>query len=360
MSIYVGDLSNISSGYSQAGLNYLMSLYSIGHRFSLFQLGSFVNWRLTPFWSLPLSTWTGELNIPRDVAILHQTPDLISSMPRPSEKSIGITTLETSSVPNWIIESINNSRIDHIVFPSKFNLDAFEESGLKKECSVIPHSIGDWWWKDDQYSIADENRPFTFIYSGSWNTRKNPEMVLKSYLKAFPKESDDRCLMFKCVSGASLDSYFNDLIKGRKDIFLYNEVFNELQMKWFFSQGDCFVSAHKGEGFGLGLMQAKLLGKTVIYTNYSAPTEFCSIDHGDYPVDYIISDVNGMDEKHHHFRGSENLKWAEPIEESLISAMTSAYTRGRFYPSFDIDLYRNKYSWETIGRELDSCIKKVL
>ena len=359
MSIYVGDLSNISSGYSQAGLNYLMSLYTVGQKFSLFSLGNFVNWRLTPFWADPLSICTGELNIPRDVSILHQTPDLLSSMPNYCPKSIAITTLETSCVPNWIIDSINNSDIDHIVFPSSFNLDCFISSGLNKDCSVIPHSIGDWWWSDDEYLNANDDRPYTFIYSGSWNTRKNPELVLKAYIEAFPVESNDRCIMFKCVSGASLDNYFSDIVKNRSDIFLYNEVFNEYQMKWFFAQSDCFVSAHHGEGFGLGLLQAKLLGKRVIYTDWSAPTEFCSKDYGDYPIEYDLSRVSGMDEQHHHFRGDDSLFWANPNYDNLIESMRDAYNKGRVKLDFNINEYRSKYSWETNGRILGSLIDSL-
>lgn len=361
MTIFLGYLSENSSGYSQAGFNYLMSLEKVKHEVSLFPVSGFVNWRLAPHWTAPLSEWTGRFGVPRDVAVLHHCPDMIPSLPIVAPKSLAITTLETNRVPNWIIKTLNDSSIDKICFPSKFNDDVFKESGLLKPTNVIPHSIGSWWWEQSPELYPDSQRPFTFAYAGTWNSRKNPEGVVRAYLDAFPKETGDTCLLLKTYTGVSFLSYVDSIIKDRGDVFIYNEMFNETQMKWFHLMADSYVSAHRGEGFGLGLLQAKLLGKRVIYTDWSAPKEFCSKEMGDTPIEYSLVDVKGMDEKHLHFRSDETLLWAEPSHDHLVESMISHFKMGRRNEESLswLDNYRKTYSWETIGTQLDSIIKEI-
>jgi len=361
MTIYVGYLAENSSGYSQAGYNYLMALQQNAHKFSLYPISGFVNWRLAPHWTAPLSEWTGELGIPRDVALLHHCPDMIPSLPIVAKKTIAITTLETSIVPKWIIKTLNESSLSVVCFPSQFNDDVFKSSGLTKPTAVIPHTIGPWWWEDAPSLAPDPQRPYTFAYVGTWNSRKNPEGIVRAYLDAFPKETGETCLLIKTYVGASVNTYINDMIANRSDIFIYNEMFNENQVKWFHLMADSYVSAHRGEGFGLGLLQAKLLGKRVIYTNWSAPTEFCSSEMGDSPLEYEITDVKGMDEKHNHFRTFETIQWAEPSHNHLVETMISHARTGRRDPSTLAWLndYRQKYSWKTVGAQLDSLIKEV-
>lgn len=360
MTIYVGELTSNVSGYTQAGFNYLMSLHEVGHPFGLFPIGDFVNWRSAPFWTEPLSISTGALGIPRDIAIVHHTPDSLPLAPNPCKRAFGLTTFETDRLSKWVINSLNKSGYEKLIVPSEFNKESLIESGLKLPISVIPHSIGDWWYKQTPEGI-DADRPYTFIYSGAWNTRKNPEAVVRAFIKAFPKQTDEVCLMVKSASTKALDSKFSSLIGDRGDIFLYNEYFSEEQMRWFFNMGDCFVSAHRGEGFGLGPLQAKLLGLRVIYTNWSAPVEYCSNEQGDYPIPFKLVTANGYDQKHLHFESTDenSLKWAEPDEYALAVCMQEAFKNGRreIYELGWLKEFRETYSWKTVGKELLSQIK---
>ena len=50
---------------------------------------------------------------------------------------------------------------------------------------------------------------------------------------------------------------------------------------------DCYVSLHRAEGFGLGMVEAMNFGKAVIGTDFSGSTDFLSEQTG-FPVSYEL------------------------------------------------------------------------
>jgi glycosyltransferase involved in cell wall biosynthesis len=66
------------------------------------------------------------------------------------------------------------------------------------------------------------------------------------------------------------------------------------------------VSLHRSEGFGLTIAECMALGKPVIATAYSAPTDFMT-EQNSYPVPYGLTRV-GADAQIYPAEGT----WAEP------------------------------------------------
>lgn len=352
--IYITTVENKSTGYTQASLNYMMSLYRTEQDFTVFPIKNVLNWKLMPFWTDPLTMWTGKSGVSRDIGIYHHLPDALSTLPKIHEKkSIGITTFETTQLPRWITNALNKSKFDMILTPSDFNTEILRES-LDMPVHTLPHSIGEWWWSDeDKETDHSEDRPFTFLYAGAWNGRKNPQMILNAYLDAFPKETGDTCLAIKTLKQESFIAKLADKIGDRSDVFIYHEMFNEKQMKWFHKMADCYVSAHRGEGFGLGLLQSKLLGRPCIYTDWSAPKEFCNSSREDIAIEYDMKAISKFDQEHMHFQTDDDevLYWADPNYDHLVSSMREAYRRGRsdYSQKEWLPELRSSYSWENIG-----------
>jgi len=368
MATFVSRLDDVSLGYCQAGLNYIMSLGTAKEPLALMPLGQIVNWQSMPKWTSPISYWSGQTGVPRDVGFLHHTPDTLTLMPRMSEISIGITTIEVPVIPEWIIDTLNSADyLNALVVPSEFNKKAFEESGYKKPVSVVPHAIGPWWWNDPKPANIPEDRPFTFYYVGGWNNRKNPESLLKAYLKAFPEPQENVALALKITGGVPIYSYISQIIKSitgspeRDDIWVWVEKWSEDQVRWLHHYGDVFVSTHRGEGFALGPFQAKMTGNTCISTNWSAPTEYLSEERGDILLPYELIKVEGMDQNQHHFRSTndERLLWADVDVDACAKAMLEKVSQGRQQKSFTgISEMRQYYSWENIGAELKNILDK--
>jgi glycosyltransferase involved in cell wall biosynthesis len=365
MTAYVGRLEDVSLGYVQAGLNYLMALYSVEEPLTLMPLSKMLNWRLLPKWTDPLSYWTGQVGVSRRVGILHHTPDTLTSMPQMAEVNLGLTTLETNEVPKWIIEDLNESSIPALIVPSEFNKQEFLVSGYEKPIHVVPHTVGAWWWNDPIPKEIPNDRPFTFYYVGGWNNRKNPETALRAYLKAFPTPQENVAFALKLTGGKNLEAYISQIIKeetkqsSRDDIWVWAESWSEDQIRWLHHFGDVFVSTHRGEGFGLGPLMAKLVGNRCIATNWSAPIEYLSSIQGDALLPYEMVQVEGMDQQQHHFRVSKKQKllWADPSVEACASAMLDMVKQGRLNRTFDgIDEFRLKYEWHNIGTELKNIL----
>lgn len=367
MTSYIGRLDDPTLGYAQAGLNYLMAMYTVQEPLTLMPVSKVLNWRLLPSWTDPLSTWTGKIGVPRDVGILHHTPDTLTSMPRFATTSLGLTTLETNEVPRWIINDLNESDIPALIVPSEFNKNEFEISGYTKPIHVVPHAIGKWWWENPTPPQIPVDRPFTFYYVGGWNNRKNPESALRAYLQAFPTPQENVAFALKLTGGKSLDSYISQIIKEitgvsqRDDIWVWSETWGEDQIRWLHYFGDAYVSTHRGEGFGLGLLMAKLVGNRVISTNWSAPTEFLTESQGDVLLPYEMIQIEGVDQQHHHFRVSkkQKLMWADPNVDACAEAMKVMAAKGRVNKGFNgLSEFRTKYEWHNIGLQLQQVLDK--
>jgi glycosyltransferase involved in cell wall biosynthesis len=54
---------------------------------------------------------------------------------------------------------------------------------------------------------------------------------------------------------------------------------------------DCYVSLHRGEGLGLGMLEAMFLGKPVIATEYGGNTEFMNQENS-MLIDYKLITAN--------------------------------------------------------------------
>jgi glycosyltransferase involved in cell wall biosynthesis len=352
--IYITTVENKSTGYTQASMNYMMSLYKAEEDFTVFPIKNVLNWKLMPFWAEPLSTWTGKSGVSRDIGVYHHLPDALPTLSKIHEKkSIAITTFETDKLPRWMIDSLNKSKFDLFLTPSDFNTEILRKS-IEAPVYTLPHAIGDWWWNDsDPLTNESDERPYTFLYAGAWNGRKNPEMVLDAYLDAFPTETGDTCLAIKTLKQESFLNKLSSKIKDRTDVFVYHQMFNEKQMKWFHKMADCYVSAHRGEGFGLGLLQSKLLGRPCIYTDWSAPKEFCNQSRDDIAIEYEMKAISKFDQEHMHFQTDDDevLYWAEPSYDHLVASMRDAYKRGRsnYHQKEWLAELRNLYSWENVG-----------
>lgn len=112
--------------------------------------------------------------------------------------------------------------------------------------------------------------------------RKNPYAAIRSFLKAFPKE-DGAVLVIK-VNNARQNGklhpavvQLNDLCRGHAHIRILDEVLSYQGVLSLYASCDAFISMHRSEGLGLGLMEAMALGKPVIATAWSGNMSF--MDH---------------------------------------------------------------------------------
>jgi glycosyltransferase involved in cell wall biosynthesis len=121
-------------------------------------------------------------------------------------------------------------------------------------------------------------RPYRFYYIGAWTARKNPEGVLRAFVRAFDR-SDNVELWMQCAgagdSVAQLAILATGVDAGRLPRIMFsNKRLSEVQIASMHAQGDCFVSASRGEAWNLPCFQAMLAGRHIIVPDYQGSDDF--------------------------------------------------------------------------------------
>ncbi len=111
--------------------------------------------------------------------------------------------------------------------------------------------------------------------------RKNPEGTMEAFAQAFRKEQAAR-LVLK-VSSAETDisrlRALNDKAVALgidERIVLVTDNLTRRDMLSLIAACDVYLSLHRGEGVGLGMLEAMSLGVPVVATNYGGNTDFCT------------------------------------------------------------------------------------
>jgi glycosyltransferase involved in cell wall biosynthesis len=152
------------------------------------------------------------------------------------------------------------------------------------------------------FKIPESSFTFLFFFDlTSYIERKNPFAVLEAFEKLCNLCPDeDVCLVIKLKGGEMKHEHTEELqdyltrLKSR--LIVIDRLLSDNEMKNLLRCSDCFVSLHRSEGFGLGMINAMFLRKPVIATAYSANMDFmnesnsclvrydlCPVPDGAYP-----------------------------------------------------------------------------
>lgn len=362
--LYVGNLNNLASGYTQAGLHHLASLAATGYTdFGIFSRLP-IPWNTFPRWcdglrSLPTNT-------SRDPVLVHSTSDqLASTLARPDTSYIGMTAIDTDRCPKWAAVAINRT-FKRLIVPSTHSAAAAEKGGIKIPISIVPHTMHEsLWTSTPRLTTAAFHKEWVFYYIGSWNARKNPEDLIRAYVRAFPTDDCGVRLSMKLTAPEGIKYVALDLIASemaklgrplpedttRRDIVINCGNVSATDIIELHAYGDCYVSPHRGEAFGIAAFEAALLGKSVVYTDYSGVRDFVSRDRGDYPIAYSMVRVEGMSGMAHY---SSSMEWAQPDIDDLVSALrvSASIRRGA-----RADGIRDTFSYANCGTMLKTALE---
>lgn len=176
------------------------------------------------------------------------------------------------------------------------------------------------------FSINPNN--FIFYQSFDMNSsieRKNPYAVIEAFKIAFPNEANVG-LVIKINNGNYLSNDLEALCKWSMEdqrIKIVNLVLEKEEAFALQSLCDAYISLHRSEGFGFGIVEAMQMEMPVICTAYSGNMDFCSEDNA-----YLI-DFNLVPVRQGEYPYSEGFKWADPSVKSAAKAMIEVYRGGK-------------------------------
>lgn len=352
-----------------------------------------LNWGMTPWMVNPdkedglvgrIMSKSKQLDPPFDVSVQVQLPDEWD--PKLGKKNIGVSAfVETDRCSQKWVEQCNS--MDHIIVPSTFTKNVVRRSGvLMTPISVVPewfnHDIlnaersSEIIEKDDRFNfstdfnfliisqltaqIADADRKNIFN-TIAWlceRFKDNPNVgiVLKTNMGKGTTidRSITKNVMRQMISAIGKSEFPKiHLIHGNMESEEIAALYHHPEIK-------CFVSATRGEGYGLPLIDAAVAGIPIIATNWSGHLEF--LETGSFlPVEYDMKDIHKSKVDNRIFY--EGFRWAEPRKESFMTQVD------RFMKNHEV-LKKNslkyaktvseKYHKEQVKKLYDKILTEVL
>ncbi len=154
--------------------------------------------------------------------------------------------------------------------------------------------------------------------------RKNPEGAMEAFALAFPKEPGVRFVLK--VSSADSDSAKMAALNEKAShlgiadrLILITDNLARKEMLSLIASCNAYLSLHRGEGLGLGMLEAMSVGVPVIATNYGGNTDFCTEDTA-ILVPYKLVKPKTDFPLYKHIR-----KWAEPDVQAAAKYLQSVF-----------------------------------
>ena len=386
---YLGHVGQLS-GYGYAAHDYMEAMRTVGIEFDV-TLGSDARLDRIPSRYAWIRDYVGQKPpgwathaivhcVPAVAAgwrdILYSTNAEIATIP-----TVLMTTWETSKIPNEYVELLNS--FAGIIVPSGWNRNAFLDSGVR-QVDVVPHGFSSSWWHAPRPPRASQE-PYRLYSIMTWSERKNPMGLLRAYWTEF--RADENILLSivtpnysqheveECKRGLGLPAYAPVEFVGLAPNRLTDEALRDLHFA-----SDCYVTAARGEGWGLGAFEATLVGNTVIAPDYGGFKEFLPLGtHSMYirtmetpavtPLTVSETRIQVGDlslrpilhNQPHGIRGDQ--AWAEPDLMHLRLQMRRAFTKGRQVPlSVDHNsrwTLQQHFGAEAIGKRLQSVLEAI-
>lgn len=327
---YTGALKDYS-GYGEAGRHDVLSLLSAGVGITA-EIPKYTM-ELTDFGVMGNKCVECE-NLPLDyqIKILHVTPNVYPQYYEKGKYHIGRVIWETDKLPEDFAKGAE--LCDEIWTASEFNKKAIEKAGVTKPIYIIPEAIVE---NPEFVAIAPytvENKTdYKFYSMFEWTERKNPLALLEIFWREF-ENVDGVSLTIKTY----VDNFrpekqkeIYDMIQGLKSrmglkkyakVFLVMKLMDRHQIYRFHKTFDCFVSAHRGEGWGIPQMEAMYMGKPIISTNCGGVHDHLTHEVA-HLIDYKLVPLQGNTRNRQWYGTDQN--WAEVDTDSFRKSMREVY-----------------------------------
>ena len=267
------------------------------------------------------------------IKIIHTTPNVYGMFAEPQKYIVGRAFWETDKVP--LDFSINLQQANEIWTGSEFNKQAMVNASVTKDIFIIPEAIDARLSPHDvEPYITDNNKDYKFYSIFEWTERKNPLAMLEAFWREFEGvEGVSLSLKTYQISFGpdkreGIDQQIRKLkaklnLKSYAPVYMYRQLMDRYQVYRFHKTFDCFVSAHRGEGWGIPQMEALLMEKPVISTNLGGIHEYLTHEKDAMLIGYTMIPVDNKGYNGQWYTPDQ--KWAAIDIDELRKSMRWAF-----------------------------------
>ena len=336
------------SGYGYCSREYVQSLIKNEHTLYLDPVRYFIG---DPKLYLNDATFNmiGDHLIPDNLItkdwthIEHKTPGVLTS--KKCKLNIGYTVWETDRMPHGFANTANEK--DMIWTASEFSKQSILNSGVHKPVKVIPHIIP----TNKFVSNGERGKTLVFLFNGEFTYRKGVDVLLKAFMYAFQNHEDVLLILKTYILDnfnyqtkyieAKIGEWQKELdIQNRPKIKIINQFIRDDELPKLYNIAHVFVTATRGEGFGLPIAEAMSSRLLTIAPSIGGHRDFCTPDNC-FLIDSEIVDIpdSMLEPGRQIYRGQ---KWVEPSFSHLVYLLRGCYD------SYDFQIEKRQMARETI------------
>jgi len=261
-----------------------------------------------------------------DANVVVASPALFASQKLVGVQNFGYTMSEASRIPQSDVAACNG--MDAILVPSTFSQVALQLSGVTVPVHVVPIPA-----RMERAKPRKRDQYFQFLSIFQWTSRKNPETLLAAFFEEFaPEESVS--LVIKTWPYRGLGKWevpsesvrlLTEKYSNRSRVTVLDTTLPHASLAALYEEASCYVSAHRGEGWGLPLFDAMAMGLPCIATAFGGNLAYMSETNSFLvPCEIVPAQASerGLME---HFEGAH---WGEVSVSNLRKVMRYVVNHG--------------------------------
>lgn len=345
-----------SLGYGVVGLNVVGGLDRLGHRPALFPLG--------------------EIEAPDDQHDLLRralaqreqydpgAPSLRISVQSDLDQHVGrgarcgLPIFELTRFTD--VERHHLEAQDLLFVPSRWAKQILVDNGIPEaRIHLAPFGVD-----REIFRYDDGTKPgaTVFLNVGKWEFRKGHDVLAEAFSSAFTKRDDVRLIMLTpnpfYAEGESrewADVYRNSPL-GAKIEVIEERLPTQRDVAALMARADCGVFPFRAEGWNLDLAEMMAMGKNVIATNYSAPTEYLTAENA--RLIEIDGLTEALDGKWFHGQG-EWADFGDAQVEQLVSHLREVHRlkqSGALKPNVAGRDTMARFGWDETARRIAAAL----
>jgi glycosyltransferase involved in cell wall biosynthesis len=239
---------------------------------------------------------------------------------------------------------------------SGFCRSVLAQLGLPEhDCHVVPLGYSPEILEEGPPQRRESRFRFLTVTNSHDLGRYNTDAVIEAFDAAF-EPGEDVALVVKDYGAASGDATLRGRLArrgGGPRVDYLTEFTGKRELIRLYKSSDAFVSAHRGEGFAMKILDAMACGLPVITPLFGGPTEYCTAENC-LPVAFSLVPMGDcLDTR--SLRITNDPLWAEADVESLRRQMRYAYDRREESSAVGArgrDEVVGRYTWEQAARTL--------